>query len=64
MRQRDDLAVSAVTHGVRSEVRGELPLIAGDAAEEETGGAVENRLARAVGIVGEADSGRDVVATE
>jgi hypothetical protein len=60
MSERDDFAVR-VADGIRSKVGGKLPLIAGDASEEETASAVNNRLPAAIGIIGKAYARRDVI---
>jgi hypothetical protein len=50
MRERTDLGVG-ITHSVWSEVGWELPLVAGDAAEEDAGSAMEDCLASPIRIV-------------
>ena len=57
---RCDLAEGGA-NGIGSEVRGQFPQVAGDAAEEDAGRAVDDRLAVAIGIPRETDARRDVI---
>src|ERR1700733_1498645 len=61
MSHRSDLAERGA-NSVGSEVRGQLPQVAGDSAIEETGGGVEDRLAVTQRIKRKTDAGRDVAA--